>query len=177
MTTADILDGIIAKAKEMNLSNQQVADRSGVPKPTVDRIWRRDTQNPSIQTILDLAAAVGYTFSNHPEQIPAAPRGMGIQDPLVQHIISVYEDRGRSYEERIKRNTAHFNGLLQEKNRWLKFSLTLNIILVVFICSILIYDARNLDVGWIREQLAAITGDSLRGVMMAVQMWFDSIQM
>lgn len=175
MTTADIIDGIIAKKNERGISNQQLSDASGVPKPTVDRILRKDTANPSIQTVLDLAAAVGYSFSNHPEQLPATPAEIGIKDPMVLHLIQVYENRGQSYEERIKRNTAHFNMLLQEKNRWLKFSMTLNIILVVFICAMLIYDATNLDVGWIREQLSHITGDSMRGVMMSVRDWFKSV--
>lgn len=174
MTTADIIDGIIAKKTERGISNQQLSDASGVPKATVDRILRRDTSNPSLQTILDLAAAVGYSFSNHPEQPPATPQEIGIKDPMVQHLIQVYENRGKSYEERIKRNTAHFNMLLQEKNRWLKFSLTMNIILIVFICAILIYDVTNLNVGWIREQLAAITGNSLRGMMLSVQQWWNS---
>lgn len=173
MTTADIIDGIIAKKNERNLSNQQLADASGVPKATVDRILRKDTANPSLQTVLDLAAAVGYSFSNHPEQIPATPQEIGIKDPMVQHLIQVYESRGRSYEERIKRNSAHYNMLLAEKNRWIKFSLTLNIILVVFICGILIYDLTHLDRGWIQEQLAAMNGDSMRGVMMAVRDLFE----
>lgn len=175
MTTEDIIDGIIAKKNERNLNNQQLSDASGVPKPTVDRILRKDTANPSLQTVLDLAAAVGYSFSNHPEQLPAAPQELGIKDPMVQHLIQVYENRGRSYEERIKRNSAHYNMLLAEKNRWLKFSLTLNIILVVFICAILLYDATHPDVGWIREQMSAINGNGMRDMMLAVQSWWNSI--
>lgn len=175
MTTEDIIDGIIAKKNERNLNNQQLADASGVPKATVDRILRKDTSNPSLQTVLDLAAAVGYSFSNHPEQLPAAPAEIGIRDPMVQHLIQVYENRGRAYEERIKRNSAHYNMLLAEKNRWIKFSLSLNIILVVFICGILLYDVLHPDIGWIRQQLAAMTGDSMRGVMMAVRDWWNSV--
>lgn len=177
MTTADIIDGIIAKKNERCMSNQQLADASNVPKATIDRILRKDTQNPSMQTVLDLAAAVGYSFSNHPEQPPATPSEPGITDPMVLHMIQVYENRGRSYEERIKRNTAHFNMLLAEKNRWIKFSLTLNVILVVFICAILIYDVLHPDIGWIREQLEKFHGDSARGVFMYVKSWIDSIRL
>lgn len=172
MTTPDIVDGMIAKAKAIGFTNQQWADASGVPKSTIDRIVRKETANPTMQTILDMAAAVGYTFTNHPEQEPAAPAEIGIKDPMVQHLISVYENRGRSYEERIKRTTAHFNMLLAEKNRWLVFSLTLNIILVIFICLVLVLDVSHPDIGWIREQLAKYNAGSIRDTIMSVRNWF-----
>lgn len=174
MTVADIIDGIIAKKNTIGMTNQQLADASGVPKTTIDRILRKETANPSMQTVLDLAAAVGYSFSNHPEQLPAAPMEVGINDPMVKHLINVYENRCIAYEERIKRNTSHFNMLLAEKNRWIKFSLVLNIILVLFICSILVYDVLHPDVGWIREQLENFNTSSMRDIMMVVRDWWKS---
>lgn len=177
MTTSNIIDGMIAKQNEIGFTNQQWSDASGVPKTTIDRIKRKETVNPSMQTILDMANAVGYTISSIPEQIPAVPQEVGIKDPMVQHLINVYENRGRSYEERIKRNSAHYNQLLAEKNRWIKFSLTLNIILVVFICLILVYDVLHPDVGWIREQLAKYTGSTFEDAVISMKQWFSSLRM
>lgn len=175
MTVTDIIDGIIQKKNLIGMTNQQLADASGVPKPTIDRILRHDTTNPSMQTVLDLAAAVGFSFSNHPEPAPALPTEEGIRDPMVIHMINVYEARGQKYEERIKRNTAHFNMLLAEKNRWLKFSMILNIILVVFICSILLYDATHPDIGWIREQLSHFASRNFGDALLRVRDWFSSM--
>ena len=177
MTTSNIIDGMIAKQNEIGFTNQQWSDASGVPKTTIDRIKRKETVNPSMQTILDMANAVGYTISSIPEQIPAVPQEVGIKDPMVQHLINVYENRGRSYEERIKRNSAHYNQLLAEKNRWIKFSLTLNIILVLFICLILVYDVVHPDVGWIREQLARYTSSSFEDAVISMKQWFSSLRM
>lgn len=165
MTTSDIVDGIIRRKKEIGMTSQQLSDASGVPKSTIDRILRGDTPNPSLQTVLDLAAAVGYSLSNHPEQPEAAPLA-NVKDPMVSHLISVYENRGRAYEERIKRITAHFNMLLAEKNRWLKFSLTLNLIFVLFFAIVILVDVTNTDIGWVREMFshsgaARHFGDSL----------------
>ena len=172
MTVADIIDGIISRKNTIGMTNQQLADASGVPKTTIDRILRKETANPSIQVVLDMAAAVGYTFSNHPEQMPAAPQEIGINDPMVKHLINVYENRGQAYEARLKSNSAHYNMLLAEKNRWIKFSLILNIILVLFICSILIYDVMHPDVGWIREQMAKFNTRAMQDMMLAVRDWF-----
>lgn len=175
MTVTDIIDGIIQKKNLIGMTNQQLSDASGVPKPTIDRILRHDTTNPSMQTVLDLAAAVGFSFSNHPEPAPALPSEEGIRDPMVIHMINVYENRGRAYEERIKRNTSHFNMLLAEKNRWLKFSMILNIILVIFICAILLYDATHPDVGWIREQIARFTSRDLESGLLRIKDWLSTL--
>ncbi len=175
MTVADIIDGIISRKNTIGMTNQQLADASGVPKTTIDRILRKETANPSIQVVLDMAAAVGYTFSNHPEQMPATPQEIGINDPMVKHLINVYENRGLAYEERIKRTTAHFNMLLAEKNRWIKFSLILNIILVLFICGILLYDVSHPDIGWIREQMAKFNAGLFHDTMLMVRSWFDGV--
>lgn len=150
MTTEDIIDGIAERVSEIGMTRQQLADASGVPKSTIDRILRKDTTNPSIQTILDLAGAVGYTFNNHPEQPEAVPSAH-VKDPMMAHLIAVYENRGRNYEERIKRITAHFNMLLAEKNRWLRLSLIINIIFAVFFAVIVLLDVLNPNIGWVRE--------------------------
>ena len=153
MKTSDIIDGINEKIDEIGITRQQLSDASRVPKSTLDRILRGETPNPSMQTILDIAGAVGYTFGNHPEQPEVVPSA-SVKDPMVSHLISVYENRGRAYEERIKRITAHFNMLLAEKNRWLKFSLTLNLIFVLFFAIVILVDVTNTDIGWVREMFS-----------------------
>lgn len=175
MTTEDIIAGINRTMEEYGITRQQAADGSKVPKSTLDRILRGDTPNPSMQTILDIAAAVGYTFSNHPEQPPAAP-GAAIKDPMVNHMITIYENRGRAYEERIKRDQAHYNQLLAEKNRWLRFSMSVNLILVVFLCGILLYDLTHLDRGWIQEVLSNYSNrEILDSAVLAVRNFFLNI--
>jgi len=175
MTTSEILEGIFEKQAEIGMTNQQFSDASSVPKATIERIKRGDTANPTIQTILDLAAAVGYTFSNIKEDAEQTA-GSGIKDPMVLHMINVYENRGRAYEERIKRTTSHFNMLLAEKNRWLKFSLSLNLILVIFICGILVYDITNLDRGWIQEVMSHYTSwDSVENALIAFRTFISNV--
>lgn len=171
MTTPEILDGIFRKQTEIGMTNQQFSDASGVPKATIERIKRGDTTNPTMQTILDMAAAIGYSFSNHPDQPAAIPVEDKIKDPMILHMISVYEKRGTAYEERIKRITAHFNMLLAEKNRWLVFSLTVNIILIVFLVCIMVLDILHPDIGWVREQLAQYAGNPLGEFLLRAREW------
>lgn len=166
MTTADIIDGIIRKVNETNMSHQQLADASNVPKATVDRILRGDTPNPTMQTVLDLAAAVGYTFSNHPDQLPAAPETPKFNDPTVQYIINFHERLGVAYEERIKRITANYNMQLVEKNRTIRnLSMIIGLLIAGFI-SLLLIDMATPEIGWFPHDANSITiGLSIIGVM------------
>lgn len=151
MTVTDIVDGIILQKNAIGMTNQQLSDASGVPKTTIDRILRHDTPNPTMQTVLDLAAAVGFSFSNHPEQPSPVPEDSKVKDPMTLHMISYYERQAVAYEERIKRVTSHFNMLLAEKNRWIRFSLALNIILIVFLVGVLILDLLIPGIGWMKS--------------------------
>lgn len=156
MTTSDIIDGIVQRKNAIGMSNQQLADASGVPKPTVDRVIRGDTANPSMQTVLELAAAVGYTFSNHPEQPSPVPDESKIKDPSMLHIINSYERQLLAYEERVKRVTSHFNMLLAEKNRWIQTLSTIIGILIVGFISLLLMDIATPELGWFPHDANAI---------------------
>lgn len=156
MTVSDIVNGIIQKKNAIGMNNQQLSDASGVPKPTVDRVIRGDTPNPSMQTVLELAAAVGYTFSNHPEQPSPVPDESKILDPAMLHIINNYERQLVSAEERVKRVTSHFNMLLAEKNRWIQTLSTIIGILIVGFISLLLMDIATPELGWFPHDANAV---------------------
>lgn len=139
MQTVDIIDGILAKKQEKGLSNQQLADAAGIPRSTVDRILRKDTPNPSMQNILDLAGAVGYQIG---VPMPDKPRHRD-DDQQIAYLV-------RTYEDQIARLRAHYNMLLAEKNRWINYLFVLTIVLVVFIMLILLFDVFQPAVGWIQ---------------------------
>ena len=157
MTTPEILDGIFRKQTEIGMTNQQLSDASRVPKPSIERIKRGDTANPTIETVLALAAAVGYTFSNQPEPTPPIPETVSVNDPMLQILLAHYEQQAITYAEQMKRVTSHFNMLLAEKNRWIR---TLSIILGLLITgffSILLIDIATPDIGWFPHDADSIT--------------------
>ena len=166
MTTPEILDGIFRKQHEIGMTNQQFSDASGVPKASIERIKRGDTTNPTIETILALSAAVGYTFSNQPEPTPPIPETIKINDPMLQILLAHYEKQEIDHAEQIKRVTSHFNMLLAEKNRWIR---TLSIILGLMVTgffSILLIDLATPEIGWFPHDANSITiGLAIVGVL------------
>ena len=156
MTTAEILDGIFRKQHEIGMTNQQFSDASGVPKASIERIKRGDTTNPTIETILALSAAVGYTFSNQPEPAPPIPETVKVNDPMLQILLAHYEQQGITHAEQMKRVTSHFNMLLAEKNRWIQTLCTIIGILIVGFISLLLMDIATPELGWFPHDANAI---------------------
>lgn len=139
-----IIDGINARKNALEMTNQQVADASGVPKSTVDRVLRKDTENPTMKVILDIAGAVGYEFG-----APAAVQVPdGSQDSqYIRHIISMYEAQLAAQERQ-------YNLVTREKNRWIKILAIIVGILGIGVVAILLIDILNPTVGWIRRDVA-----------------------
>lgn len=138
MQASEILEGIFEKQESIGYSLQQLADASKVPRSTIERIKRGETRNPSLQTVLDLAGAVGYQFG--PPILDKSPENPKHTQQLI-----------RTYEDQIARLRAHYNMLLAEKNRWITYLFRITLILVGFIIGILIFDVLNTDRGWIQD--------------------------
>lgn len=150
MEVFSIIDGINARKANLKMTNQQVADASGVPKTTVDRILRKETENPSMQSVLSIAAAVGYEISSKATQeIPD-----NVQDnPYIRHIISMYEAQMVAMER-------NYNLVTAEKNRWIKILAIIVGILGIGVVTILLIDILNPTVGWFQREVAYRADDT-----------------
>lgn len=158
MQVGDIINGILAKKEELGMTSQQIADASGVPKSTVDRILRKDTPNPSMQTILDIADAVGYQlFDTAPRKLQAVPVE-GEASPYLHHIISMYErqlaDKDAAHAREIAKQERQYNMVANEKNRWIKILAIIVGILGIGVVTILLIDILNPTIGWIQREIA-----------------------
>lgn len=144
MDIFEVIDGINARKVEVGITAQQIADISGVPKSSVDRILRKGTPNPSAQNILDIATAVGYDIM--PQEVQPQD-----DDPYIKHIIAMYENRIMDQQREYNRVTA-------EKNRWIRSLSIIVAILVIGIFTILLIDITNPAAGWYRAAYQSCTG-------------------
>lgn len=128
MEASEVIKAIQAKKESMGMTNQQLSDVSGVPKSTIDRILRGDTPNPSMQSILDMAEAVGYQLGN-PLYSTALSEDKWLNESS-KYIV-------RMYEEYIASLKAQYTKLLAEKCRWINRLFFLCLALVVLVVCIL----------------------------------------
>ena len=122
---------ILTKLKELKaekkLTNQQIADLSGVPLSTVTRIFNGQTDNPNIQTVEDIVNALGGSLDNL-----MGVKTEGKFDPD-DNLVQVYKE------------------IIKSKDRWIKFLAGIIIAIAIIAVAALIFDILVHDVGYIRH--------------------------
>ena len=123
---------ILSKLKEIKaakkLTNQQIADLSGVPLSTITRVFNGQTDNPNIGTIEDIAKGMGVTLDDV-TGIKQSEEKFDSNDNLIQ-----------LYKEIIK-----------GKDRWIKFLASALIGILVSLIIVLIVDLMVHDIGYFRH--------------------------
>lgn len=140
MDLAERINEIKMERELQRLSVQQLADMSGLSASTVSRTLNGKTE-PSGNTLHAMEQALGLDVTPPVEDSPVTKRIE--DDPLLRYYFALQESR-------IVRQRAHYNLLLSEKNRWIKFLLVIVMILVCFICFMLVYDVTHHNIGYVQ---------------------------
>ena len=123
---------ILGKLKELkdakHLTNQQIADLSGVPLSTVTRVFNGQTDNPNIGTIEDIAKGMGVTLEDI-TGVKQVEEKLNPDDNLIQ-----------LYKE-----------VLRTKDKSIKFLSTTLVVIIVILLIMLFLDMFILDIGYIRR--------------------------
>lgn len=140
--------------EEKSLTQQQIAELSGVPMGTVSRILAGQVECPSFQAVADMTRALGGSLDEL--------AGIERKEPEKTQDGSsdVRYGRDETYEDKL---AAIYRKSLDDKNRWILLLFIILMTLLVGVIAVLIYDFRNLDIGYIRQQMANWTGKTESG--------------
>lgn len=123
---------ILNKLKEIKaekkLTNQVIADLSGVPLSTVTRVFNGQTDNPNIQTIEDIAAAMGVSLEDI-TGIKQVEEKVNPDDNLIQ----LYKD------------------IIQNQRKYIRLLAGALITILIVILIMLFLDLFILDVGYFKR--------------------------
>ena len=131
MDVSAIIDGILECKEETGMTMQQIADRSNVPKSTVTRILRKETPNPSIKNLADIAVAVGYEID------PVRPAVLkdATKDAYIDYLQQALAAEKAANKAAIAEQKALRHQVVAEKNRTIKYlSISLIMSLLLLIC-------------------------------------------
>ena len=126
---------MVEKLKELkqrtNMTNQQIAEKSGIPESTVARIFSGKTPNPTILTVVSIVRAMGGTaedmyaisvqlgFAGDPapaEEPPASSAekedASGLSEAMYHQILSLYQSEIRKKDLWLKRMFWFLAGLI-----------------------------------------------------------------
>ena len=111
-----------------NMTAQQIADKSGVPVATVNRVLQGLTENPGFDTVYKIVKAMGGSLNDLDEDRVCEP----------ESLTQLYE-RGLEYRER----------KIKKLERTIMIIAVFTFIVMAAVIGMLVYDMMHLDRGWI----------------------------
>ena len=119
--------------EKSGLTNKEIADRSGVSLPTVNRIMSGQTDVPNYQTVCDLVMAMGGSL----DELAGIKK-----DTVVQHV---------AFDEGYMAVIRDKDRIIGEKDRWIKILFFISLALMTTFLGFLIYDYLHPMVGFIQR--------------------------
>ena len=142
MDVKAIVDRINEIRRERRLTYELISIASGVPRPTVSRILRGKTQNPTSQNLYAIAKAVGYQIDTQqlePDTLAAEPLTEPPAElPADDMAYLLLVNQNKSAERRNRDQQCMYNALLAQKHRWLVCSITTIAILATLVTGLTI---------------------------------------
>lgn len=123
------------RAMKGNMTAQQIADKSGVPVATVNRVLQGLTENPGFDTVYKIVKAMGGSLNDLDEDRVCEPEGL----------TQLYE-RGLEYRER----------KIKKLERTIMIIAVFTFIVMVAVIVMLVYDMTHLSIGWIQTASNAV---------------------
>ena len=117
---------LIALKSARNLTNQQISEMSNVPLSTITRIFNGQTENPNIQTIVDIVKAM---------------------DGSMDEILGLRTGAAKETEDRL---VQLYQQVIRDKNRSIKVLTWVLLVIGTVLMGILVYDILNGNVGYVR---------------------------
>lgn len=118
--------------EKRKLTNQQLADLSGVPIGTVNRILSGQTDNPSFQAVCDMVMAM---------------------DGSLDELVGIKEETASPTERKSagKEIIQLYEGIIADKNKWMVRLFTCCCVLTLVLIGIVAFDLLNPNHGWFQS--------------------------
>lgn len=139
-----LIDQLEERRQSLNLSYQNVADSCDVSQKTMMRFFKHES-DPTVSLLQRVVAALQYEFA----QTPVPPPDTSTED-YIQYLRSCIDFERKDKKIRLDQQESRFNRLRNENRRVIVVLGGIVGILVIFICSVLIYDVTHPDRGWIQ---------------------------
>ena len=124
------VDYLLKLKTEKSLTNEQIADLSGVPMGTIVRILSGRTDNPYFSTIIDIVRAMDGSVDVM-ENLQPSENAIRY-DPGDRELVNLYRET------------------IRNKERWLRFLVGIILGVFVLLIGMVLYDALSPMRGWIR---------------------------
>ena len=131
--SATTIDYRLKLKAESNLTNEQLAQLSGIPESTLARILNGRTDNPYFQTIVDLVRAMKGSVDEMEDLRSLQKDANTAENAAVDNkLITLYRE------------------IFNNKERWIRFLVGVLLVVLIFILIMVTYDILYPMKGWIQ---------------------------
>lgn len=130
----DYLSRLRERKEQSHMTNAEIAERSGVPMPTVTKVLNGSTANPSIETLAHIAQALGTSLDEL--------TGIAPPDNETDPITELMAEK----DTRIATLTQAYERERRERHRLMYFLAGI----FAFLIFIILFDLLNGGIGYIR---------------------------
>lgn len=170
MPAHDLWEWCKKRKTHLRLTNAQLAEMSGTPKGTIDRLFAKDQADFKYETIRPLIRVlVGGNFDGNPCPDPHDQQ----VDEQAAETIKHLEEENAKLKETIaelkevkaekKEEIAFLKGEVENKRGYIKILVVLLSICILVICGALIIDRMNPDIGFFWREVAEHFTESENG--------------
>ena len=121
------------------MTKHQIAEKSGVPFSTVERVFSGRTDNPTFHPVVDIVRAMGGSLNELDDVLPPAVEASPSTEKVPEKVLEMYEKQIAQYEKQIK-----------QKDKWLKGLILACAALAAVIVGVLLLDVLTGHVGFFR---------------------------
>lgn len=139
-TYSDLLiECLIAKKEELQLTNAVVASKSGVPESTVTKLFNRTIKSPTFDTVAPVAEALGVSLD--------ALIGVEYADVTIS---SATDSRFATDSRLFTALIDSYTRQLSIKNRWITLLAAALFAVLALALTVVVYDVTHPTVGWVQ---------------------------
>ena len=125
---------------EKSMTNQQIANLSGVSLSTVNRIMAGSAKNPSHEAVVSICSALGGDPAGSESEHETHP------DCRCESFVRVLE----GYEQQFDREREAYDAQLHTKDRWIRALAVALGVIIAIILALLVVDMLTPHIGWLK---------------------------
>ena len=126
---------------EKSMTNQQIANLSGVSLSTVNRIMAGSAKNPSHEAVVSICSALGGDPAGIKSEHETHPDGR------CEIFVRVLE----GYEQQFDRERESYDAQLRTKDLWIRALAVALGVIIAIILALLVADMLTPHIGWLKR--------------------------
>ena len=94
------LDKLRIMKKQSRLTTKEISSKSGLPEPTLEKLFAGATKDPKLNTIQQLVHFLGYTLDDL-DEVPKNGNQLKVQSPAEKNLLGNYRVLNEEGQEKL----------------------------------------------------------------------------